>query len=257
LLIIRLLLIMHPVTMTGQTTCRGFLLRKENPEMKQQTKIVLLVALALFLTLTACTRQASQAPVTTPSPTVDVPFPVTTPGLGQFGTQTAEALKPVAQATTAPEVAVATTTQTGGGGNDNQSGGGQAAPAAVATATQQPAQAPAITIPSKYPLEKGEWPICIARRFDLDISTFFAQNGLSMASKPATGVVLTIPANSKWNSVYGSRALKAHPASYTVQSGDTINTIACAYGDVAPEQILAVNGIKAEDIKSGVKLNIP
>jgi LysM repeat protein len=223
--------------------------------MKQQTKIVLLVALALFLTLTACTRQASQAPVTTPSPTVDVPFPVTTPSLGQFGTQTAEALKPVTQATTAPEVVLATPTQTGAGGNDNQSGGGQAAP--VATATQQPVQVPAITVPSKYTLQKGEWPICIARRFDLDISTFFAQNGLSMASKPAVGVVLTIPTNSKWNSVYGSRALKTHPASYTVQSGDTVNSIACAYGDVAPEQILAANNIKAEDIKSGLKLSIP
>jgi LysM repeat protein len=161
---------------------------------------------------------------------------------------------PVSQATIAPEVAVATTTPAGAGGNDSQSGGGQAA---VATATQQPVQAPAITIPSKYTLQKGEWPICIARRFDLDISTFFAQNGLSMASKPAAGVVLTIPTNSKWSSVYGSRALQPHPASYTVKSGDSVYSIACVYGDVAPEQILAVNAIKAEDIKSGMKLSIP
>lgn len=117
---------------------------------------------------------------------------------------------------------------------------------------------PDIVRPTTYTLQKGEWPICIARRFNLDISSFFSQNGLTMNSKPGVGTVLKIPSTGTWSSNYGARALKTHPATYTVVSGDTVYTIACRYGDVSPEQILAANSLSsASDIKSGMKLNIP
>ncbi|MBE0697780.1 MAG: LysM peptidoglycan-binding domain-containing protein [Anaerolineaceae bacterium] len=222
--------------------------------MKHYTKILLLVTLALLLPLTACTLSASKAPVATPTPAGEAPFPFTTPdAMGTIKTQTAVALTPVVAATNTPKVVVATAVPTKAPETvtnpstttkDEQSGGG--------------VTIPAVARPTTYTLQKGEWPICIARRFNLDLSSFFASNGLSMQSKPAVGVVLKIPASGTWSANYGARALKAHPTTYTVVSGDTIYTIACRYGDVAPEQILAANSLSsAGDIKSGMKLNIP
>jgi LysM repeat protein len=230
--------------------------------MKRTTKIVALFALALFLLMTGCTRSVSTAPVASPTPIGEAPFPFTTPDpMSTIKTQTAVALTPVVLATATPEVIVATVNPTDA---QAETGGGQA--------TQPPAQAaessgssggtsaeiPGITRPASYTLQKGEWPICIARRFDLDISTFFAQNGLNMNSKPGVGKVLTIPSSGTWSSSYGNRTLTAHPATYTVVSGDSVYTIACRYGDVSPEQILAANGLaNASDITPGKTLNIP
>ena len=41
----------------------------------------------------------------------------------------------------------------------------------------------------------------------------------------------------------GDRTLRAHPTTYTVQSGDTIYSIACLFGDVDPEAIAFVNNL--------------
>ncbi len=250
--------------------------------MKAHTKIVLLVAFALFFTLTACTRQASIPPVSLPTSTGEAPFPYTTPGAGgvtAFGTQTAIAQAGEGTATT-PEVLLATETpgaesQAGGGqavGNETstaetgggQPGGEQAGGGGPSTAGGQPqASAPLINTPvverpQTYTLQHGEWPICIARRFNLDIGTFFAQNGLNMNSKPAAGTVLNIPQSGSWNPSYGSQSYNPHPTTYTVQSGDTVNSIACHFGDVTPEAILAVNNLSSpSDIKPGMTLQIP
>lgn len=221
--------------------------------MKHYTKILLLVALALIIVLTACNRSASVAPITTATPTGEAPFPFTTPdAMGEIMTQTAVAENPAVVVTNTPQVVVATVAPT--------KAPQAAAPTAVPAAQQQEQSVsiPEITRPTTYTLQKGEWPICIARRFNLDISSFFSANGLTMQSKPGVGVVLKIPTSGTWSSNYGARALKAHPASYTVVAGDTIYTIACKYGDVSPEQILAANSLSsAGDIKSGMKLSIP
>lgn len=231
--------------------------------MKENSKIVLLVALAILLVLTACTRQASTAPVSQPSPTADVPFPVSTPGLGAFGTQTAIAGTPAAvlptntaqvvvETVAAPEAAPTTDTQAGGGVAQPTATTGVAAPVVPA------GPIPTVARPASYTLQKGEWPICIARRFNLDISTFFSSNGLSMSSKPSAGTVLKIPAEGAWNTgVYGQRALRTHPTTYTVGSGDSINSIACYYGDVDPSQIRAANNLTSDAVSAGTVLNIP
>jgi LysM repeat protein len=232
--------------------------------MKENSKIVLLVVLAFLLVMTACTRQASTAPVSQPSPTADVPFPVSTPGLGAFGTQTAIASTPAdtmptntAQVTVETLVAPTTDTETGGGvvQPPDGTGGEVAAP----TAQVVPAgPIPEVVRPSSYTLQKGEWPICVARRFNLDISTFFSTNGLSMSSKPAAGTVLRIPAEGSWNTgVYGQRALRPHPTTYTVGSGDSIYSIACYYGDVDPSQIRAANNLTSDALTTGTVLQIP
>jgi LysM repeat protein len=232
--------------------------------MISHTKIVLLVVLALFLMLTACSRAASKPPVTTPTAMGEVPFPYTTPdAMADIKTQTAVALTPLAIPTNTVQVLVATVTPGGtgaesGSGTDAESGGGQAATQAPAAQAPAPAAVPTVARPASYTLQKGEWPICIARRYNLDLNSFFAQNGLNMNSKPAVGTVLVIPTSGTWSSSYGSISLKAHPTTYTVVSGDTIYTIACSYGNVAPEQILAANGLSsASEITAGKVLQIP
>lgn len=234
--------------------------------MKAQTKVVLLVAVVLLLAISACTRQAT--PKTTaenPTPTGEVEFPFTTPvegAISDFGTQTAIARTPqVVIATETPAAEQVEPGAEGGQGEQpaapspDEAGGGieePAGPAAEAVPT------PALERPSTYTLQKGEWPICIARRFDLDIPTFFAANGLNMNSKPAAGVTLQIPSSGTWNPVYGSRTLAAHPTDYTVQANESVYSIACKFGDVSPEAILAVNGLSsASDVQPGMTIRIP
>ncbi len=244
--------------------------------MKRYAKIILLVALTtLLLLLPACSRSVSKAPVASPTPTGEAPFPFTTPdALSAIKTQTAVALTPAVAATNTPQVVMATveateasetgvesgsTTGTGGstenGAADTEAGGGVNAPA---SSEEESYSIPDITRPATYTLQKGEWPICIARRFDLDISAFFAANGLNMNSKPGVGVTLNIPSSGTWSSNYGTRTLKAHPANYTVLAGETVYGIACKFGDVSPEQILAANGLSnASDVQSGMNIRIP
>lgn len=240
--------------------------------MKSYNKIVLLVAIALFLTLTACTRPASKAPAASATATGEAPFPFTTPGgVNNLGTQTAIAANPqaVGGVTTTPEVILATGTPEPGAG---QAGGGQTAVATAANTGGGPATSnesgggvvepvintPVVTTPSTYTLQKGEWPICIARRYGIDIATLLSTNGMNMNSKPGAGTTLTIPTGSAWNSVYGSRTLKAHPTTYTVGAGDSVYSIACNFGDVAPESILAVNNLASpSDLKAGTTIRIP
>jgi LysM repeat protein len=232
--------------------------------MKAHAKIVLLVALVLLLAVTACTRQATTKSSTTlPTATGEVPFPFTTPGGGSvsdFGTQTAVAKTPqVVIATNTPEVATGEQPAAAPTAEGQQEvGGGIAATQAPAPAQVAAVNTPVVERPGAYTLQKGEWPICIARRYDLDISTFFSMNGLNMDSKPGAGVSLKIPSSGTWSGNYGNRSLKAHPASYTVLGGDSVYSIACKYGDVTPEAILAVNGLgSAGDLKAGMTINIP
>jgi len=237
---------------------------KENPEMKQYIKLVLLVIFALSLTLTACQRPASRAPVNTPTPGDEVPFPFDTQdAISIIRTQTAIALNPPAQPTETAVVQVETVAapqEEQQQQEEAQEGGGIQATATQAPAEQQSQQVeiPEVTRPSTYTLQRGEWPICIARRYNLELSSFLSMNGMNMNSKPAVGTVLRIPSSGTWSAAHGSRALKPHPTTYTVAAGDTIYTIACSYGDVAPEQILAANGLSnASEIQAGMQLQIP
>jgi LysM repeat protein len=111
-------------------------------------------------------------------------------------------------------------------------------------------------IPKKYQLQKGEFPFCIARRFNVDIGELLAQNGLSVNSVVPVGKVLLIPQSG--NSFDGPRALIKHPTDYTVVSGDTIYSIGCKFGDVDPNAIIAVNALKSPyTLKVGKSIYIP
>jgi LysM repeat protein len=236
---------------------------KENPEMKQYTKLCLLVLLALLLTLTACQRPASRPPVATPTTSGEVPFPFeTTDPVSAIRTQTAVAQNPLVQPTNTVGVQVATATAEPEGAAGEQPAAEQPAPAATQPDPEagggQAAAIPEVTRPETYTLQRGEWPICIARRYNLELSSFLAANGMNMNSKPAAGTVLRIPSSGSWSANHGQRSLRSHPTTYTVAGGDSIYSIACHYGDVAPEQILAANNLSnASEISAGMQIQIP
>lgn len=115
---------------------------------------------------------------------------------------------------------------------------------------------PKLVVPSSYSLEKGEFPYCIARRFDVDVNALLSANNLSKEGLYKEGLTLTIPQNA--SGFKGSRSLQNHPTTYTVLSGDTFYRIACKFGDVYPEEIAAANGMTLkDDLTVGATIDIP
>jgi LysM repeat protein len=128
----------------------------------------------------------------------------------------------------------------------------QPSPTPLPTATQIPSG------PWIYPVKsEHETPACLARRFNVDLNNLLAMNLLSNDSKFSTGLDILIPAGSA-GGFQGERTLKIHPDTYIVQPGDSIYSIACAYGDVFPEDILVTNGLSEPyTLEAGQKLLIP
>ena len=119
----------------------------------------------------------------------------------------------------------------------------------------KPVEAVDKTVPEKYTLHEGEFPWCIARRFNLDPVVLLNYNGLS-GSQYKVGQVLSIPDNP--GTYYGERMLSTHPTTYTVQADETFYSIACKFGDVWPEEIAAQNLMEVTDpLTAGVTIDIP
>jgi LysM repeat protein len=212
--------------------------------MKKRTASILLFIL-LSLALAACTRSASKAPaevVPTKAAEEQIPFPVNT--LAPNDAQpTLEGISP----TLAPD-------------------GPTEAPLPPESTVQvfQPVEAPTQpvivvstpVVPASYVLQQGEFPYCLARRFNIDPGTLLSTNGLNTNSAVSPGTSLTIPTGTTWSGA--ARERMPHPATYTVKSGDTIYSIACAYGDVFPESIAEANALQAPyALTVGQVLQIP
>ena len=252
--------------------------------MKIKSFTILGLAALLVIGLAACVRPASKAPSGLATPTGAAgtfPVPGTQDVMSQlegFATQTAIAMQGGAspQATQPPEAQatpeVGTTPAEGAAGGTaaetpvptTEAGGGQNPPA-TPEATTPPVAAgptstlppiPAVTVPSSYKLRGGEFPFCIARRFNIDPAELLSANGLGVNTPTYAGLTLNIPKGAK--PFPGDRALKAHPADYTVRAGDTVNSIACQYGDVDPNAILIANGLNEnKSLEAGQTLRIP
>jgi len=172
-------------------------------------------------------------------PTAQVPLPTAEPVVVPVG----EAVQPEAQPAVQPEAKPST----GQTGTETQPQGETAA---------QEFPEPTPGIPQTYTLQKGEYAYCIARRFNLNPAELLALNGLGPATLVNPGTVLKIPQTG--NPFITDRALQKHPTTYTVQAGDTIYTIACGFGDVSPDMIALVNGLKEPySLSTGDKLDIP
>jgi LysM repeat protein len=226
--------------------------------MSKKMWIIFIVAISVVLAISGCTRSASNAPVPTATKGTVFPSPLPNDSVknAQSGTQTAMALAK------APTLGAGTPSATLAQPTATQVPATQAG-AAANTATPVPPTATNIVVPTAtpgrpatYTLQQGEFPFCIARRFNVDAGTLLALNGLNINSRPQVGYVLKIPQTGPWTN--GARALISHPATYTVKAGDTIYTIACAYGDVDPNALILANALKSPyTLTAGQTLQIP
>lgn len=196
---------------------------------KYTTVIVCLVFLTLLLS--GCKMPASQSPTKETGEAKTTPIRIQTDS-PQFMTQTA-----AAKAAETAETAVEPTP----------------------TNTPEPTeviQVPTVTTPAEYTLKEGEFLYCIARRFNLNPQDLLAVNNIAEGEIVSPGTTLQIPQTGAWPG--DSRTLKPHPTTHTVAAGETIYSIACEYGDVTPEAIIAFNQLaEPYDLSAGQPLQIP
>ena len=216
-------------------------------------KAIIIVALVITATLlfTACERSASPPVLATPTTGGSTALPTGISLVQAWGTSTAVYMQTAqAQGLISP-----TPTQTP---DPNQ-----VPPTGVATATLAPGVTPVIVVPTAtpgrpatYTLQSGEFPYCIARRFNVNPDDLLALNGLSSSGQGLQpGLQLRIPST---GSFPGGRALHSHPTQYTVSVDDTIYKIACYFGDIDPTSIAAANGLSlSSPLTTGRTLSIP
>jgi len=217
---------------------------------------ILLLFIGLFIFgLTSCKLPASTGPESTGEPSEEFPVPgetePTTSGIdvNTFATQTAQAMPlvvitPVVPTQEPPETS----------------------PYPIATEVPpEPTIPPTpITIvvtptpggpPATYILQEGEYPFCIARRFNVNQGELLALNNLAVDELLSPGTELKIPQTG--TPFEGTRALHDHPTTYIVDPGETLNSIACYFGDVSPELIALQNNLSSNEVSAGTELVIP
>ena len=231
--------------------------------MSKKATIIIVIALAATLLFSACERSA-QPSLATPTalPTSLTAQPTNLSLVQAWGTKTAmyvNTMVALGTFTPVPSTPQATATPLPPG---------TVVATSVLPATGAPTTAPVIGLtpviivaaptpgrPATYTLQSGEFPYCIARRFNVDPNDLLAANGLSSGQVLQPGLQLTIPST---GSFPGVRALSSHPVTYTVAVDDTIYKIACRFGDVDPNAIAAANGIAVTTpLVTGQILNIP
>lgn len=216
--------------------------------------------------VSACTQPYSSVPLETPDadPTSLFVEPVPTDAMEiieNFATGTAMAEETEAAQTAGPggaETEVvpdtdATATKTPDGFPTATSTLAGAAPSAT-----QPAPTVITNRPGSYTLQNGEFPYCIARRFNIDPAELLSLNGLANGDIYYPNLTLTIPQSGK--PFPGTRALRSHPDTYTViDASQSVYSIACIYGDVDPAAIVRANsGISlSSTLTAGQQLTIP
>jgi LysM repeat protein len=242
--------------------------------MKTYKSIALILLVALMLVLTACERSASTPPPATPTANsggtkVGTPNATQNPMaiLQQYATQTAIAAggaplptptaiggqpTPAAGSTQAPLITpIITSTPIPGSVLPTPTTGAAVPQPNVVVPTSTPGK------PATYTLQLGEFPYCIARRFNVNPNELLAANGLTDSSVVQAGTTLKIPTTG--NTFPGNPALIPHPANYTVKGGDTVYKVACTYGNADPNQIIFANNLKAPDylLTVGAVIYIP
>ncbi|MEL7643456.1 MAG: LysM peptidoglycan-binding domain-containing protein [bacterium] len=220
--------------------------------MKKINPVIIIVMVIILIGTSACTRAAYKAPVTNAQATATLSFPVSTqPNVISeviSGTNTALAAMGTFVPTTQPPAAT----------QESQ------ATAQVSTAAATNTAAPTIQVPTPtpglpetYTLHKGESVYCLSRRFNLSPIDLLGLNGLTGYETLPVGYELKIPSGSEWN-LDTERSLLDHPTQYTVVSGDTIYTVACAFGDVDPNAIIFANNLSEPyDLTPGQTIHIP
>jgi LysM repeat protein len=235
--------------------------------MKIKHLLLVVLVLVLAIGVSACTRSASTPPPPAPSEEEGIPVPGTqTMGLfDTFATQTAMAgeqgggvpeetpVPPTVEETPAEPAAPQPVTEPQTQPEPPAQPAQPAQPAAPAPVT---APEPTPGIPTSYTLQPGEHPYCIARRFNVNPDELLRLNGLGANTVVQPGRELRIPQGG--SGFPEARALRAHPTTYTVRTGDTIFSVACYFGDVDPYVIAQINGLSSPyRLSAGQTINIP
>jgi len=219
-----------------------------------RTFIILLLIGIIVFGLTSCKLPASKGPQSAEATNEGFPVPGETEqtsggiDVSTFATQTAQA-KP--QGTTPSQVPSENPTQTSPYPAPTNVPGAPEPTAAPITYVQPTPGGP----PASYILAEGEFPFCIARRFDVNQTELLTLNSLTPASFFYAGQELLIPQTG--NPFDGTRSLHDHPTTYKIQAGDTLNSIACYFGDVSPDMIALQNNLSSTDLPAGEVLIIP
>ncbi len=238
--------------------------------MSKKLYFLIAIPLAAIIFLTGCERSAAQAPLQ-PTATTSNPFNVARPTnlslVQQISTETAQALQTQPASSPNPLTPLPSPTPTLSFFITQTTPGALASPTVGFFGTPP---TPTVRIivptatpgrPASYTLQPGEYPYCIARRFNVDPSELLSVNNLPSNPPPLQpGTVLQIPQSG--NPFPGSRAWHPHPGTFTFGVTDpnvtTIYGVACYFGDLDPTAIAAANGLAAPYlIHTGQVLNIP
>lgn len=236
--------------------------------MLKKLSVILILGFAALLLLVSCQRAASTSPqgsLATPTGH-SIAATMTQPtGIGQVQmigtTQMLQTMTAVSMQTQAAQ------TLTPGGTHPTSTPFGtpiSIVPPTGVASTPIAGTTPIIIVPtstpghpSTYTIMPGEFLYCIARRFNVNQQELLTLNGLTDATLVQPGDVLKIPQTS--NPFVGERALHPHPGVFTVSSAtETIYAVACYYGNVDPNQIIAANNlISPYTLHLNQALNIP
>ncbi len=242
---------------------------------KNRALVVVFIFVLTTVLISACTQSLSQASEATPTviatglfvspfPSVENPMAM----IEEFAKQTSVAQTAAAGGTTETPGAVSTgavlTPQAetvvptvGTPGTPTNLVDGATTPVVVTTPSgPTTTPVPAGVRPPTYVLQSGEFPYCIARRFNVDPDALLSASGLTSPDVYLPNQKLTIPQSGAFP---GSRSLAAHPTTYTVLSSDeTVYGVACKFGDIDPASIATANNIAVSaKLTTGQKLQIP
>ena len=241
---------------------------------KQRGLLMILILGISTVMIAACTQSLSNAPAATPTlirpelfvsplPSVENPMAM----IEEFAKQTSVAQTTVANGgtpATPQPLGTAITPQSGTvvvltvGIPSTPTNALLTTPAAVVATPSGPTitPVPAGMRPISYTLQNGEFPYCIARRFNVDPDALLSASGLTSPDLYYPGLTLTIPQGGAFP---GSRMLASHPTTYIVLSSDeTIYSVACKFGDIDPASIASANNISiSANLTAGQQIKIP
>jgi LysM repeat protein len=229
--------------------------------MSKKLHLTLALALAAVFVLSACDRSLTSSPIATPTKGV-----VSTPqNVGGGATQDLTGMGNTfatwtAQAASGTVAAPATPTGTAVPGGTAITPQASATPTGLVPGTGVPTTpvtpVATATRPASYTLKAGEYPYCIARRFNVNPTELLTLNNLISGDLFQPGLVLTIPQTG--NPFPSPRYLVPHPTTYVVRVDDTIYKIGCYFGDVDPLAIAARNNLVSPyTLTVGQSINIP
>ena len=254
-----------------------------NKKISVRLTVILLVGTILA---TACTQSYSAAPAATPTlipaGLFVSPLPTGVDAMqlvADFGTQTAEALSgttatPGATTATLGTASPVTDTPTLPNGTFITPLSGTSTPALTFTPaplTVVPmtstlsgatvvSTGPVGAVPATYTLQQGEFPYCIARRYNLNPEELLRLNNLHDwdAQYLSPGLTLQLPQTG--DPFPGDRALHNHPDTYTVSGNNdtTLYGVACYYGDIDPATIAQADNLSVSTtLTIGQQITIP